>query len=142
MRQSCGDRAGDPRSGKISLPNSLLQGIALAATYQTLAIQDEIKRRIGEAAKYVDVDQLCLSPQCGFASTEEGKGPGNNTSAYTAANVPVQPRPGTPVCGTGHCWYVVALPIGAPPWCEPYIRGRIINCVFICCIDHICRCMA
>jgi hypothetical protein len=36
------------------------------------AIQDEIKRRIGEAAKYADGDQLCLSPQCGFASTEEG----------------------------------------------------------------------
>ena len=34
--------------------------------------KDEIKRRIDEAAKYVDLDQLCLSPQCGFASTEEG----------------------------------------------------------------------
>ena len=34
--------------------------------------KDDIKRRIGEATKYVDLDQLCLSPQCGFASTEEG----------------------------------------------------------------------
>jgi 5-methyltetrahydropteroyltriglutamate--homocysteine methyltransferase len=34
--------------------------------------KDDIKRRIDEAAKYVDLDQLCLSPQCGFASTEEG----------------------------------------------------------------------
>jgi 5-methyltetrahydropteroyltriglutamate--homocysteine methyltransferase len=33
---------------------------------------DDIKRRIGEAAKFVAMDQLCLSPQCGFASTEEG----------------------------------------------------------------------
>ncbi len=33
---------------------------------------DEIKRRIDEATKYVALDQLCLSPQCGFASTEEG----------------------------------------------------------------------
>jgi len=33
---------------------------------------DDIKRRIDEAAKYVALDQLCLSPQCGFASTEEG----------------------------------------------------------------------
>jgi 5-methyltetrahydropteroyltriglutamate--homocysteine methyltransferase len=33
---------------------------------------DDIKRRIGEATKYVALDQLCLSPQCGFASTEEG----------------------------------------------------------------------
>ena len=31
-----------------------------------------LKRRIDEAARYVDLDQLCLSPQCGFASTEEG----------------------------------------------------------------------
>jgi 5-methyltetrahydropteroyltriglutamate--homocysteine methyltransferase len=34
--------------------------------------KDEIKRRIDEAAKFVSLDQLCLSPQCGFASTEEG----------------------------------------------------------------------
>jgi 5-methyltetrahydropteroyltriglutamate--homocysteine methyltransferase len=34
--------------------------------------RDEIKRRIEEATKYVALDQLCLSPQCGFASTEEG----------------------------------------------------------------------
>jgi 5-methyltetrahydropteroyltriglutamate--homocysteine methyltransferase len=34
--------------------------------------RDEIKRRIDEAAKYVALEQLCLSPQCGFASTEEG----------------------------------------------------------------------
>jgi 5-methyltetrahydropteroyltriglutamate--homocysteine methyltransferase len=38
----------------------------------TLEKKDEIKRRIDEAAKFVDIDQLCLSPQCGFASTEEG----------------------------------------------------------------------
>jgi 5-methyltetrahydropteroyltriglutamate--homocysteine methyltransferase len=37
-----------------------------------LETKDEIKRRIDEAAKYVAMDQLCLSPQCGFASTEEG----------------------------------------------------------------------
>ena len=34
--------------------------------------KDDLKRRIDEATKYVDLDQLCLSPQCGFASTEEG----------------------------------------------------------------------
>ncbi len=33
---------------------------------------DDVKRRIDEATKYVDLDQCCLSPQCGFASTEEG----------------------------------------------------------------------
>jgi len=34
--------------------------------------KDDVKRRIDEAAKYVDLDQLALSPQCGFASTEDG----------------------------------------------------------------------
>jgi 5-methyltetrahydropteroyltriglutamate--homocysteine methyltransferase len=34
--------------------------------------KDDIKRRIDEATKYVALDQCCLSPQCGFASTEEG----------------------------------------------------------------------
>lgn len=34
--------------------------------------KDEIIKRIEEASKYVDLDRLCLSPQCGFASTEEG----------------------------------------------------------------------
>ena len=34
--------------------------------------KDDLKRRIDEAAKYVDLDQLCISPQCGFASTSEG----------------------------------------------------------------------
>lgn len=38
----------------------------------TLESRDAIKRRIDEAAKFIDLDQLCLSPQCGFASTEEG----------------------------------------------------------------------
>jgi 5-methyltetrahydropteroyltriglutamate--homocysteine methyltransferase len=39
---------------------------------QELESKDEIKRRIDEASKYIDLDQLCLSPQCGFASTEKG----------------------------------------------------------------------
>ena len=34
--------------------------------------EDFLKRRIDEAARYVDIDQLCLSPQCGFSSTFEG----------------------------------------------------------------------
>jgi 5-methyltetrahydropteroyltriglutamate--homocysteine methyltransferase len=37
-----------------------------------LARKDELKRRIEEASKFVDVDQICLSPQCGFSSTVEG----------------------------------------------------------------------
>ena len=37
-----------------------------------LEARDELRRKIDEAAKFVPLDQLCLSPQCGFASTEEG----------------------------------------------------------------------
>jgi 5-methyltetrahydropteroyltriglutamate--homocysteine methyltransferase len=34
--------------------------------------KDALKRRIDEAAKYVPLENLCLSPQCGFASTHHG----------------------------------------------------------------------
>ena len=37
-----------------------------------LESKEEILRRISEAAKFADLEQLCLSPQCGFARTEEG----------------------------------------------------------------------
>jgi 5-methyltetrahydropteroyltriglutamate--homocysteine methyltransferase len=37
-----------------------------------LETKDYVRRRIDEAAKFVALDQLCLSPQCGFASTELG----------------------------------------------------------------------
>jgi 5-methyltetrahydropteroyltriglutamate--homocysteine methyltransferase len=37
-----------------------------------LEAKDDLKRRIEEASKFVDIDQLCLSPQCGFSSTLEG----------------------------------------------------------------------
>ena len=37
-----------------------------------LESSEELERRIADAARYVDLEQLCLSPQCGFASTEEG----------------------------------------------------------------------
>ena len=37
-----------------------------------LESKDELKRRIEEASKYAPIEQLCLSPQCGFSSTVEG----------------------------------------------------------------------
>ena len=49
----------------------LVLGLVTSKT-GALENKDEIKRRIDEATKYVALDQLCLSPQCGFASTEEG----------------------------------------------------------------------
>jgi len=50
---------------------TVVLGLVTSKTGQ-LESRDAIKRRIGEAAKFVDFDQLGLSPQCGFASTEEG----------------------------------------------------------------------
>ena len=37
-----------------------------------LETKDELKRRIEEASKFVDIEQLCLSPQCGFSSNAIG----------------------------------------------------------------------
>jgi 5-methyltetrahydropteroyltriglutamate--homocysteine methyltransferase len=37
-----------------------------------LETKDELKRRIEQAARYLPLEQLALSPQCGFASTEQG----------------------------------------------------------------------
>ena len=37
-----------------------------------LETKDQLKRRIEDAASFVDIDQLGLSPQCGFSSTVEG----------------------------------------------------------------------
>jgi 5-methyltetrahydropteroyltriglutamate--homocysteine methyltransferase len=44
----------------------------VSTKHGTLERKDDLKRRIDEAARYVPLDQLCLSPQCGFSSTVEG----------------------------------------------------------------------
>jgi methionine synthase II (cobalamin-independent) len=55
------------------LPKDRIAVLGLVTTKTgALESRDTIKRRIAEAAKFTDVDRLCLSPQCGFASTEEG----------------------------------------------------------------------
>jgi 5-methyltetrahydropteroyltriglutamate--homocysteine methyltransferase len=56
------------------VPQGRKQIVLGLITTKTGAIErkDDIKRRLGEAETYVALDQLCLSPQCGFASTEEG----------------------------------------------------------------------
>lgn len=63
----------DPRSGDFAplrfLPKGKTVVLGLVTTkLGDLESKDDIKRRIDEAAKYVDIDQLALSPQCGFAS--------------------------------------------------------------------------
>jgi len=67
----------DARSGGFEplrfVPPGKLVVLGLVTTKRgELEEADELKRRIEEASQYVDVDQLCLSPQCGFSSTAEG----------------------------------------------------------------------
>ena len=52
-------------------PKIVVLGLVTSKSGQ-LESADELKRRIDEAAKFVPLEQLALSPQCGFASTEEG----------------------------------------------------------------------
>jgi 5-methyltetrahydropteroyltriglutamate--homocysteine methyltransferase len=55
------------------LPKDRVAVLGLVTTKSgRLESRDEIKRRVAEAAKFAGIDQLGLSPQCGFASTEEG----------------------------------------------------------------------
>ena len=66
------DRSGDLAPLR-HLPKNKLVVLGLVTSKTgDLESKDSIKRRIDEATKYADLDQLCLSPQCGFASTEEG----------------------------------------------------------------------
>ena len=50
---------------------TVVLGLVLSKT-PVLESKDELKRRIEEASRYAPLDQLCLSPQCGFSSTVEG----------------------------------------------------------------------
>ena len=66
------DRAGDLSPLRLLPKNKrVVLGLVTSKT-GTLEGKDTIRRRIDEATKYASLDQLCLSPQCGFASTEEG----------------------------------------------------------------------
>jgi 5-methyltetrahydropteroyltriglutamate--homocysteine methyltransferase len=72
----------DARSGGFAplryVPEGKYVVLGLVTTKRgALESKDTLKRRIDEAAKYVPLEQLCLSPQCGFSSTVEG-----NTLTY------------------------------------------------------------
>ncbi len=67
----------DERSGSFEplrfVPKGKMVVLGLVTTKRgQLEDPDVLKRRIDEAAKFVPLDQLCLSPQCGFSSTVEG----------------------------------------------------------------------
>jgi 5-methyltetrahydropteroyltriglutamate--homocysteine methyltransferase len=67
----------DDRSGTFEplrfVPPGKIVVLGLVTT-KTPALEsaDDLKRRVEQAARYVDADRLCLSPQCGFASTVDG----------------------------------------------------------------------
>ena len=66
------ERAGGFESlSKVSGDKVVVLGL-ISSKVPELEDKEEIKSRIEEAAKYIDKDRLCISPQCGFASTEEG----------------------------------------------------------------------
>jgi 5-methyltetrahydropteroyltriglutamate--homocysteine methyltransferase len=67
----------DARSGGFEplrfVPKGKMVVLGLVTTKKgALERKDDLKRRIDEAAKYVPLDQICLSPQCGFSSTVDG----------------------------------------------------------------------
>ncbi|HEY2793497.1 MAG TPA: 5-methyltetrahydropteroyltriglutamate--homocysteine S-methyltransferase, partial [Micromonosporaceae bacterium] len=67
----------DDRSGTFEplrfVPPGKMVVLGLVTTKRgELESKDTLKRRIDEASRYVPLDQLCLSPQCGFSSTVEG----------------------------------------------------------------------
>jgi 5-methyltetrahydropteroyltriglutamate--homocysteine methyltransferase len=67
----------DARSGGFAplrfVPKGKMVVLGLVTTKKgALEKKDDLKRRIDEAAKYVPLEQICLSPQCGFSSTVEG----------------------------------------------------------------------
>ncbi|HVA51904.1 MAG TPA: 5-methyltetrahydropteroyltriglutamate--homocysteine S-methyltransferase [Acidimicrobiales bacterium] len=67
----------DERSGGFEplrfVPKGKMVVLGLVTTKKgALESKEQLKRRIDEASQYIDLDQLCLSPQCGFSSTVEG----------------------------------------------------------------------
>ena len=67
----------DERSGSFEplrfVPPGKVVVLGLVTTKKpALEEKDDLKRRIDEASRFIDVEQLCLSPQCGFSSTVEG----------------------------------------------------------------------
>lgn len=65
------DRAGDFQPLRFIKNQQVVLGL-ITSKSGDLENKDDIISRIKEAAEIVDINQLCLSPQCGFASTEEG----------------------------------------------------------------------
>lgn len=65
------DRAGDFKPLRHIKDQYVVLGLITTKT-GVMEDKEAIKKRVQEAADMVDIHQLCISPQCGFASTEEG----------------------------------------------------------------------
>ncbi len=66
------DRSGDFRPLRFLKPGKTVVLGLVTTKFGQMESKDDLKRRIDEAAKYAPLDQLCLSPQCGFSSTVHG----------------------------------------------------------------------
>ncbi|OMF55207.1 5-methyltetrahydropteroyltriglutamate--homocysteine S-methyltransferase [Paenibacillus sp. FSL R5-0766] len=66
------ERAGDFKPLRFLKDNQQVVLGLFSSKFGELENKEDILKRIEEATQYVDLDRICLSPQCGFASTEEG----------------------------------------------------------------------
>ena len=96
----------DARSGSFEplrfVPKDKVVVLGLVTTKTgELETKNFLKRRIEEASKYVDVDQLCLSPQCGFSSTVEELA---RRVEEASRVVPLERLALSPQCGFASTW--------------------------------------
>jgi hypothetical protein len=75
------DRSGDFRPLRYLSKGKIVVLGLVTTKFGQMESKDALKRRIDEASKYAPLDQLCLSPQCGFSSTVHG----NNIAVEDAA---------------------------------------------------------
>lgn len=66
------DRSGDFRPLRYLKPGKIVVLGLVTTKFGQLESKDDLKRRIDEAARHAPLEQLCLSPQCGFSSTVHG----------------------------------------------------------------------
>ncbi len=66
------DRSGDFRPLRFLSKGKIVVLGLVTTKFGAMESKDALKRRIAEAAQYAPIDQLCLSPQCGFSSTVHG----------------------------------------------------------------------
>ncbi len=116
----------DERSGGFEplrfLPPGKVVVLGLVTTKSgELESKDELKRRIEEASRFADIDQLCLSGQCGFSSTVDG----NDLSARPAGGQAAPDRRDSPRgLGLRAPWLAAARSAAAPRALRPAARAR------------------